>query len=59
MTSLPAADESIVLRVCADPEPHDIRVVLHGKCPVVQANSDGPEATNALEVQGGMPRVFP
>ena len=56
---LPLADESVVLRVWADPEPHEIRFVLRGKCPVVQANSDGPEATNPLEVQGGMPRVFP
>ena len=58
LTPLPLADESVVLCVRADPEPHDIRFVLQGECPVVQANPDGPEATNPLQVQGGMPRVF-
>jgi hypothetical protein len=34
----------------ADPEPHDIGLVAHGQCPVVQANSHGTEATDFLEV---------
>ena len=48
--ALPLADESVILRVWADPEPHDIRFVLQGKRPVVQANPDCPEAANPLEV---------
>ena len=47
--SLHLANQSVVLGVRADPEPHDIRFVTHGQGPVVQANPDGPETIYLLQ----------
>jgi hypothetical protein len=45
------AEESVIVGMRADPEPEDIPLVFHGERPVVQANPDGPEASDLLEEQ--------
>jgi hypothetical protein len=43
----------------ANPEPHDIPCGFHRKRSMVQANPNGPKASNPLEMQRRMPRIFP
>jgi hypothetical protein len=55
---LPMAEESVIVGMRADPEPEDIPLVFHGKRPVVQADPDGPEASDLPKVQGWMAWVL-
>lgn len=56
-TSLPSADEAIILVMPADPEPQKIVLVLHRKGPMVRTDARGPEAADLLEVERWMPRI--
>lgn len=40
-----------------DPEPNKVRSVNNRQRPVVQADTNGPEPTNLLDVKRGMTRI--
>jgi hypothetical protein len=44
----------VIVGMRSNPEPQDIALVFHGHCPVVEADTDGPETTDLLEVQRRM-----
>jgi hypothetical protein len=49
------AKDRVVLRVCADPEPEQIGVILDREGPLVKANADRPKTADLLEVERRMP----
>ena len=56
---LPFADKPVVQGVGPNPEPHHAVFMFHGKCPVMQAGSNGPESPDLFEVKGRMLRIPP
>ena len=51
-------DKPVILGVRADPEPCEIGPVFDGHGPIMQADTDRPEASNAFQVKRGMSRVL-
>lgn len=51
-------EQLVIVGMRSDPEPQHIALVFHGHCPVVEANTDGPEATDLLEVERWMTWVL-
>ena len=45
------SDESVILSVCADPEPDNPVGGLNGNCTVMQTNACRPEAAGFLEME--------
>lgn len=45
-----AAEQFVIVSMRSDPEPQHIVLVFHGYCPIVEANTDGPETSDLLEV---------
>src|ERR1039457_6082686 len=56
---LPFADKPVVQGVGPNPEPHHTVFMFHGKCPIMQAGSNGPESPDPFEVEGRMLRIPP
>ena len=51
-------EQLVIVGMCSDPEPQHIALVFHGHGPVVEADTDGPEASDLLETQQWMPWVL-
>jgi len=47
-------EQLVIVGMHSDPEPQHIALVFHGHCPVVDTDTDGPEASDLLEVQRWM-----
>ena len=45
------AKEFVIVGMRADPEPEDLPLVFYGERPVVETDTDRPEASDLLEVQ--------
>src|ERR1039457_2733479 len=56
---LPFADKPVVQGVGPNPDPHHAVFMFHGKCPIMQAGSNGPESPDPFEVEGRMLRIPP
>jgi hypothetical protein len=52
------ADELVVIGMGANPEPNKVLTGLDCERTMVKADARRPEATNLLEMQGGVPRIL-
>jgi predicted nicotinamide N-methyase len=53
-----ALQHTVVIRVRPDPEPHDVIALDRSQCAITNAEANGPQATNPLQVEGGVPRII-
>ncbi len=53
-----SAKQPIVVRVTANPKPHEVVVRFDRECAVVTSDPSGPEPANFLQLKRGMSRIL-